>query len=81
MLCTEMTVETASIQAPRTLTGCEHSSAVLMTSRKSREAVAGERSYRVIKAATGPGEVIPHQKGRVKTWTTCQTKGDPFVFH
>ena len=44
---------------------------------RSIEAVAEERSFRVTKAATGPGEVIPHQKGRVKTWTTCQTKKRP----
>lgn len=65
MPCTEMTVETAPIQVPRTLTaGGTYFSGFDDIMQEAIEAVAGTRTYRVIKAATGPSEVIPHQKGR-----------------
>lgn len=48
-----------------------------MTSCRRDDIIAGGMSYRVVKAATRPGEVIPHQEKRVETWTTCQTKKRP----
>lgn len=33
-----------------------------------------KRSYRVARAATGPGEVIPHWERREETWTNSQAK-------
>lgn len=54
-----MIVGTTSAQSPGLSEGMEHTSMVLM----ANEHAAGERSYRVARAATGPGEVIPFRRG------------------
>lgn len=54
-----MIVGTTSAQSPGLSEGVAHTSMVLL----ANEHAAGERSYRVARAATGLGEVIPIRRG------------------